>query len=76
MPFKGLLLHIDDIRTLATDYPETRVVIDHMGFCKADEPQSDEWKALLRLAEMPQVYVKVRKDAFEDHMEGSAESPL
>lgn len=59
MPFKGLLLHIDDIRALATEYPATKVIIDHMGFCKADNPDSDEWQALLGLAEMPQVYVKV-----------------
>ena len=59
MPFKGLLLHVDEIRALAAEYPDTKVIIDHMGFCKADDPDSDEWRALLSLAEMPQVYVKV-----------------
>lgn len=59
MPFKGLLLHILDIWALAKDFPDTKVIIDHMGFCKADNPDSEEWRELLALAELPQVYVKV-----------------
>jgi predicted TIM-barrel fold metal-dependent hydrolase len=59
MPFKGLLLHILDIWALARDFPDTKVIIDHFGFCKADHPDSEEWRELLALAELPQVYVKV-----------------
>jgi Amidohydrolase len=60
MTFKGLLLHISDIRALAADVPDTKVIIDHFGFCKASDPDSEEWRALLSLAALPQVYVKVR----------------
>lgn len=56
---QGLLRHMNEIMTLANDYPETKVIIDHFGFCKADDPDSEEWKALLSLAEFPQVHVKV-----------------
>jgi predicted TIM-barrel fold metal-dependent hydrolase len=62
MPFKGLLRHIDEIETLLTDYPSTSAVIDHMGFCKAADPDSEEWRRLLGLARFPQVYVKVCLD--------------
>jgi hypothetical protein len=55
MPFKGLLLHIADIEALATAYPETKVIIDHFGFCKCDNLESPEWQALLGLARFPQV---------------------
>lgn len=34
MCFQGLMLHIKDIETLCTDYPSTKVLIDHFGFCK------------------------------------------
>ena len=60
MPFKGLLRHIEEIRTLAAAHPETKVIIDHFGFCQASDPTSAEWQALLALAELPQVFVKVR----------------
>jgi predicted TIM-barrel fold metal-dependent hydrolase len=55
MPFKGLLLHIDEIETLLQLYPETKAIIDHMGFCKCDNLQSEEWQRLLGLAKHPQV---------------------
>lgn len=61
MPFKGLLLHVDEIRELATEFPDTKVVIDHFGFCKAKDPDSAEWQALLGLAAFPQIFVKVRR---------------
>lgn len=60
MTFKGLLNHIEDIEALATEYPDTKVFIDHMGFCKAAEPDGKDWQALYGLARFPQVYVKVR----------------
>jgi predicted TIM-barrel fold metal-dependent hydrolase len=56
MPFKGLLHHISDIEALATAYPETKVIIDHFGFCKCDNLESPEWQALLGLARFPQVW--------------------
>jgi predicted TIM-barrel fold metal-dependent hydrolase len=61
MTFKGILNHIDDIKALATDFPDTKIIMDHFGFCKASDPASEEWKALMSLAEFPQVYVKVSR---------------
>uniref|UniRef100_A0A383V5S3 Amidohydrolase-related domain-containing protein n=1 Tax=Tetradesmus obliquus TaxID=3088 RepID=A0A383V5S3_TETOB len=58
MPFKGLLLHIDEIEQLLQQNPATKAIIDHMGFCKCDNLQSEEWQRLLGLAKYPQVYVK------------------
>ncbi|KAK9820308.1 hypothetical protein WJX72_008774 [[Myrmecia] bisecta] len=58
MPFKGLLKHIHDIEVLCQDYPATHVVIDHFGFCRCDNLDSQEWQRLLGLARYPQVYVK------------------
>jgi hypothetical protein len=65
MPFKGLLLHADDIEALLRDYPATTAVIDHCGFCKAapggpDPATSHEWQRLLGLAKYPQVCVCVQ----------------
>ncbi len=57
MPFKGLLNHIEDIQQLCQEYPGTRAIIDHCGFCKCDDLQSAEWRALLGLARFPQVAV-------------------
>ncbi|QDZ23366.1 catalytic hydrolase [Chloropicon primus] len=59
MPFKGLLNHIDEIKTLADTFPSTKFIVDHYGFCKCDDLESDEWKALLDLAKYPQAYVKL-----------------
>jgi hypothetical protein len=55
MPFKGLLLHIDEIEQLLQLHPATKAIIDHMGFCKCDDLQSEEWQRLLGLAKYPQV---------------------
>ena len=60
MTFKGLLNHIDDITTLCEEYPDTKVIIDHFGFCSAAKPDAEDWAALYGLARFPQVYVKVR----------------
>ncbi|GMH43486.1 hypothetical protein BSKO_11408 [Bryopsis sp. KO-2023] len=59
MAFKGLLLHIEEIETLIKEFPNTRVIIDHFGFCKCSDPDSESWKRLIALAQFPQVYVKV-----------------
>jgi predicted TIM-barrel fold metal-dependent hydrolase len=63
MTFKGLLNHIDDITALCEDFPETKVIIDHFGFCSAAKPDGDDWKALYSLARFPQVFVKVHPAA-------------
>ena len=55
MPFKGLLGHLGDIELLCSEYPATNVIIDHFGFCKCGDLQSQEWQALLGLARFPQV---------------------
>lgn len=59
MTFKGLLNHIDDITALCEDFPDTKVIIDHFGFCSAATPDAEDWTALYGLARFPQVYVKV-----------------
>lgn len=56
MAFEGLLRHIEEIETLLELYPETKVIIDHFGFCKCSEPDSESWKKLLALAKFPQVF--------------------
>jgi hypothetical protein len=55
MPFKGLLNHMGDIEQLCKDYPATKVIIDHFGFCSCGDLQSAEWQALRGLASFPQV---------------------
>lgn len=60
MTFKGLLNHINDITTLCEDFPDTKVIIDHFGFCSAKQPDGQDWQALYGLSRFPQVYVKVR----------------
>lgn len=54
-----MLKHIDEITTLAEKYPKTKFIVDHYGFCKCDDLDSEEWKALLSLARFPQAYVKL-----------------
>lgn len=60
MTFKGLLNHINDITALCDEFPDTKVIIDHFGFCSAATPDAKDWAALYDLARYPQVYVKVR----------------
>jgi hypothetical protein len=57
MPFKGFLLHVDEIEQLLADYPGTTAILDHFGFCKCSNLQSPEWQRLLGLAKHPQVGV-------------------
>lgn len=57
MCFKGLLLHVDEIEELCTEFPSTKVILDHFGFCKGTEGEA--WERLLGLARFPQVYVKL-----------------
>jgi predicted TIM-barrel fold metal-dependent hydrolase len=60
MCFKGLHLHIEEIKTLLDNSPQTKVVIDHMGFCyQKNEWNTIAWNSLLDLSHYPQVYVKI-----------------
>lgn len=60
MPFKGFLLHVDEIEQLLQQYPTTKAIIDHCGFCQCDNLQSEEWQRLLALAKYPQASASVR----------------
>ncbi|ERN06286.1 uncharacterized protein LOC18434478 [Amborella trichopoda] len=57
---KGLDLHLAEIEELCTSFPSTKVILDHLGFCKP--PTSDKEKKvfsdLLNLSRFPQVYLK------------------
>lgn len=61
MCFKGLMLHIDEIEELCKEFPTTKVLIDHLGFCKPPKnvEEEDALKHLLGLSRFPQVYVKL-----------------
>ena len=54
MPFKGFLLHVDEIEQLLREYPATKAIIDHCGFCQCGDLQSQERQRLLGLAKYPQ----------------------
>ena len=56
MCFHGLDLHLEDIKDLMSEFPDTKVMMDHFGFVKGVEDSN--WQALLSLAEYPQVVVK------------------
>ncbi|KAL3692108.1 hypothetical protein R1sor_005759 [Riccia sorocarpa] len=60
MCFKGLLLHIDEIEELCSEFHSTKVMIDHFGFCKPAQSKEEEeaWMRLLLLSRFSQVYVK------------------
>merc|ERR1712224_506003 len=66
MPFKGLSQHIDEVRLLLADSPQTKVIIDHWGFFLQPATgfgertlDEDSWKSLLSLKDYPQVHVKL-----------------
>lgn len=60
MCFKGLKLHIGDIKALLESSPQTKLIVDHFGFF-VQGGQADEaaWQELLGLAKYSQAYVKV-----------------
>ena len=67
MFFGGIAAHEADLRILAESFPATAIVIDHLGFVRED-PQlpaaaqafrSESAAALLRLAALPQIHVKL-----------------
>merc|ERR1719199_679187 len=60
MCFTGLEPYLADIETLLKEHPNTKCVIDHMGFMFQDDRSEDaSWERLYSLAKYPQVYVKV-----------------
>eukprot|EP00980_Cylindrotheca_fusiformis_P011075 scaffold2551_cov113-Cylindrotheca_fusiformis.AAC.14 len=59
MCFKGLQLHLDDIVGLIKASPETTLVLDHFGFTSFSEEGNAAFRELLKLAEYPQVVVKI-----------------
>jgi len=69
MAFKGLGSFVPALRANCEEFPDTTLVIDHMGFFRqpaiggqlGDAATNNEgaWKDLLSLARYPQVYVKV-----------------
>ena len=69
MAFKGLTSFVPSLEQLCKEYPETTLIIDHLGFFRqpaiggqlGDKASNDEaaWQGLLGLAKYPQVYVKV-----------------
>jgi predicted TIM-barrel fold metal-dependent hydrolase len=59
MCFQGLQLHYDDILRLLKSSPSTICVLDHFGFTKFTEEGNRAFEQLLKLAEYPQVIVKI-----------------
>jgi len=58
MCFQGLNLHYDDICNLIAKAPETTLILDHFGFTSLKN-DDDSFDQLLRLAQYPNVYVKI-----------------
>jgi len=59
MCFQGLQLHYEDILELLKASPKTTMVLDHFGFTGFTEEGDKAFTLLLKLAEYPQVMVKV-----------------
>jgi predicted TIM-barrel fold metal-dependent hydrolase len=59
MCFQGLNLHYDDIVELLKASPETSLILDHFGFTSFTPEGEDSFQQLLKLAEYPQVVVKI-----------------
>eukprot|EP01025_Chloroclados_australasicus_P046027 TRINITY_DN507_c0_g1_i1.p1 TRINITY_DN507_c0_g1~~TRINITY_DN507_c0_g1_i1.p1 ORF type:complete len:382 (-),score=48.53 TRINITY_DN507_c0_g1_i1:893-2038(-) len=57
--YNGILKHGDEIEELIKLYPDTKVIIDHLAFCKTINPDSEEWQRLIGLAEYPQIHIKL-----------------
>ncbi|KAJ4814726.1 4-sulfomuconolactone hydrolase [Rhynchospora pubera] len=60
MLFKGLNLHIEEVEELCTEYPETKVILDHVSFCRppSNEEEEKAFSSLLQLSRFPQVHLK------------------
>lgn len=59
MCFKGLQLHLDDITKLLKASPKTTLILDHFGFTSFSEEGDAAFQDLLKLAQYPQVVVKI-----------------
>jgi predicted TIM-barrel fold metal-dependent hydrolase len=72
MTFTGLLPHVAALRSLVAHSPTTTLIIDHMGFFRqpptgsldgaqpsAASDDEEAWEALLALAQLPAVHVKI-----------------
>ncbi|KAL7428601.1 hypothetical protein ACHAXH_001720 [Discostella pseudostelligera] len=59
MCFKGLNLHVNDILALISKSPETKLILDHIGFCALNDDGNRGFESLLKLANYPNVYVKI-----------------
>lgn len=59
MCFKGLDLHLDDIKNLLEASPKTTMILDHFGFTSCTEKGDAAFQDLLELAKYPQVVVKI-----------------
>lgn len=59
MCFQGLQLHYDDIIQLLESSPKTSMILDHFGFTKFTEEGDRAFEQLLRLADYPQVVIKI-----------------
>ncbi|KAK9675361.1 hypothetical protein RND81_11G002700 [Saponaria officinalis] len=61
MCMKGLNQHFSEIEELCTEYPDTNVLLDHLGFCKPPIPDEEnpDFLNLLELSRFPQVHVKL-----------------
>ena len=69
MAFGGLEKFVPDLQALCKQYPETVLVVDHLGFFRqpaiggqlgtAASNNEASWEGLLSLAQYPNVYVKV-----------------
>ncbi|KAJ3675809.1 hypothetical protein LUZ60_004851 [Juncus effusus] len=60
MLMKGLLIHIEEVMELCEDFPDTKVILDHVAFCKPplDDEETRAYHTLIELSKYPQVYVK------------------
>ena len=60
MCFKGLDLHLDDIKELIEKSPDTKVILDHFGFTQVNDEKGDSnFENLLKLEKYPNVYIKI-----------------
>ena len=59
MCFQGLELHYDDIVALLKASPQTTCILDHFGFTSLTEKGDAAFQQLLKLADYPQVIVKI-----------------
>lgn len=59
MCFKGLDLHYEDIVDLLETFPDTTMILDHLGFTALDGGKDNNFTKLLALAKYPNLVVKI-----------------